>query len=66
MSKKLKRTDKQRLDWLTQRCAYVAHSRDGEYCWIVYVYGIDEEGEESRSQLYDSVREAIDREMDEK
>lgn len=27
--------DKERLDWLIANSAYVAHSRDGEVCWLM-------------------------------
>ncbi|WP_287497439.1 hypothetical protein [Pandoraea sp. CB10b_02] len=58
------RTDTERLDWMAQRGAYVAHSHDGERCWVM----IEDPDEDSGRQFvraatkrsYDSTREAID------
>lgn len=65
--KKSKRpTDKQRLDWLVTSGACVAHSRDGDCCWLHWAFGdpSDFESETCFQQgTYDSPREAIDAAM---
>lgn len=62
------RTDTERLDWLTRSTAYVAHSLDGDCCWLIWPYGKDEtEGEMKRQAgAFGSTREAIDAAMEAK
>lgn len=58
--------DAQRLDWLNSSNAMMAHSRDGEVCWLVWPYGTEwdsEFGFVRQKNRYNSTREAIDAAM---
>ena len=57
------RTDTERLDWMAQRGAYVAHSHDGEVCWVMVEDPDEDSGRQfvrGTKRAYDSTREAID------
>lgn len=62
----MNRTDTERLEWLATRDCMVAHSRDGDSCWLVWPHGREYEDNEMERQegSYGSIREAIDAEMD--
>lgn len=64
---KKERTDTERLEWLVCSGAHVAHSRDGDTCWLHWAYNPDDEEGEAVNQkgAFNTPREAIDAAMDE-
>lgn len=59
-------SDTDRLTWLTQTKAYVAWSRDGETCHLVWPYNPHDEEDQCgllQPECYTSPREAIDAAM---
>lgn len=57
--------DKKRLDWLITQPARIAHSNDGDCCWLHWSYDPVDEERRPYNQLmtYATPREAIDAAM---
>jgi hypothetical protein len=53
-------TDTRRLDWMIFYSGTIAHSSDGEFCWVKWY----EDGEEMCGPLLGNARDAIDAAME--
>lgn len=55
------RADRERLDWLSTSDAMIAHSKDGDDCWLHWPYLDDADGKAScNGKPFSSARQAID------